>query len=156
MRIGRKLAWTLLALGCGTLAACATIISGSTQDLDVSSVPPGATVTAEPGGYRVTTPAKLTLKRKDAPYRLTFALDGYEPYNVTVSSGTNGWVFGNLIIGGLIGIIVDSSSGAINKLTPGEVHANLIKAGVEPQAAADQTLYVFAPGGALLGVIRLD
>jgi hypothetical protein len=157
-----------IASGCWALGGCATIISGTTQNIGVSSTPPGATVTAEPGGHRVVAPAKMTLRRKEAPYRLSFNLEGYQPYNVTISADTNGWIFGNLIIGGIIGIIVDSSTGASNKLSPGEVHANLVALGfeppvappvdppVEPQTSGDDTLYVFAPSGALLGVIELE
>lgn len=141
--------------GCAAVG-CATIISGKTQNLRVTSVPPGATVVAEPGGYRVTTPAEITLRRKDAPYRLTFSLDGHEPYSVTISSGTNGWVWGNLILGGIIGIIVDSSTGAANKLEPGEVHANLIRAGLETHGSNDRRLFVFSAGGDLLAAIGLE
>jgi hypothetical protein len=93
---------------CCALCGCATIISGTTQDIGVSSVPPGATVIAELGGHRAVRPAKLTPRCKEAPYRLTFPLEGYRPYNVTISAGTNGWIFGNLVLGGIIGILVDS------------------------------------------------
>jgi hypothetical protein len=141
---------------CWTLAGCATIISGTTQDIGVTSVPPGAIVTADPGGMRVTTPAKITLHRKEAPYHLTFTLDGYQPYSVMISAETNGWIFGNLIIGGLIGILIDSSSGAMNVLSPEAIHANLVRAGIEPQSSAGDTLYVFAGGGVLLGVVALE
>jgi hypothetical protein len=155
-RIGRA----AVTLGWCLFTSCATIISGTTQSIRVTSVPPGATVTAEPRGNWVTTPAKITLRRKGAPYRLTFALEGYQPYNVTISADkTNGWVYLNLAYGlfpGMGLIAVDSLSGAIHKLSPDEVHANLIRAGVELQSSARDTVYMFASDSVLLGVIDLE
>jgi hypothetical protein len=149
-----------VTLGWCSLTSCATIVSGPTQNIRVTSSPSGATVTAEPGGDRVTTPAKMTLQRKGAPYRLTFALQGYQPYRVIISADTNGWAYGNFIfgilLGGVVGGIIDSSSGAAYTLSPDEVHANLIRAGVEPQSSAKSTLYVFASDGMLLGTIDLE
>jgi len=37
----------------------------------------------------------------------------------------DGWFLGNLLFGGIIGIIVDASSGAMYKLTPDQVIAQL-------------------------------
>jgi hypothetical protein len=132
------------------------MISGSTQKIRVTSQPSGATVTAEPGGARVTAPATMALRRKDGPYRLTFAMDGYQPYTVTLKTGTNGWLWGNLLIGGLIGITVDSSTGASTKLSPGEVHANLVRAGVDVSALDGNALAVFGNDGALHGILALE
>ncbi len=50
--------------------ACATIVSGGTQKIRLGSTPPGVTVTAEPGGYRATTPGEMALKRTASGYRL--------------------------------------------------------------------------------------
>lgn len=139
------------------LLSCATIISGKTQDILVSSLPPGATVTANPTGEHVITPAKLTLRRDEAPYRLSFRLDGYEPYNVTISSATNGWVYANLLLGGIVGLIVDFATGAATKLQPEEVNANLVRLGVQPPTSSSgTTVYVFADRGPLLAVLTLE
>jgi len=135
--------------------SCASIVSGTTQEIEVTSVPPGARVTAEPGDLSVRTPDVLKLRRKEAPYRLTFSMDGYEPYSVTIASNTNGWVWGNLIIGGLIGIVVDYSTGAAEALSPKQVHANLIENRVSSEAD-DQALYVFSEEGRLMAVLQLE
>ena len=37
----------------------------------------------------------------------------------------SGWFLGNLVIGGLIGIVVDVISGGVYKLEPGQITANL-------------------------------
>lgn len=126
----RKQCTVATLAGAATMAAFvasswATIISGSTQKIAVSSTPDGTTVTATPGNFQVTTPAQLTLRRKDGPYTLRFEKAGYQPYEVWLSTGTNGWLWGNILIGDLIGIVVDLRTGAAQKLTPEQVHANL-------------------------------
>ena len=108
-----------------SITSCATLISGSMQTVKVSSNPSGATVKVEPGFYEVKTPAELSLKRKEGPYRLTIAMDGYEPVQAYLKASTNGWLWGNILFGGIIGIIIDYSTGAATALSPTEVHADL-------------------------------
>jgi len=154
--IMNKLLIVCMALSASVFAGCATIVSGSTQSISMSSVPSGATVTAEPGGAKATTPGSLILKRKDGPYKVTFALDGHDPYSVMLTVGTNGWVWGNLIIGGIIGLVIDTSTGASTKLSPDEVNVNLVKSGLIPQSSNDNMLYVFNEKQTLLGVLVLQ
>jgi len=151
-----KLLILCVALSASVFAGCATIISGSTQDISVTSVPSGATVTAEPGGMKATTPGVLVLNRKAGPYKVTFTLDGHDPYSVMLTTDMNGWVWGNLILGGIIGLVVDMSTGASIKLTPEEVNANLVKSGLIPQSSNGNVLYVFNEKKALLGVLVLQ
>jgi hypothetical protein len=50
-------------------------------------------------------------------YSVVFKKDGYEPKKVNVECKLNGWYFGNILIGGLIGmLIVDPATGAMYKL----------------------------------------
>jgi hypothetical protein len=49
--------------------------------------------------------------------------------------GTSGWVWGNIVFGGLIGLVVDASTGAMYKLTPEQVHAQFQVAGAGQEAA---------------------
>ena len=151
-----KLLIVCMALSTSFFTGCATIVSGSTQTIAVTSIPSGATVTAEPGGTKATTPGSLILDRKGGPYRVTFALDGYDPYSISLTTGTNGWTWGNVIIGGIIGMLIDSSTGASIKLSPDEVSANLVKAGLTPQSSNGNTLYVFNEKKVLLGVLVLQ
>lgn len=137
-------------------SSCATIISGTTQKIAVNSTPDGATVTSTPGNFQVTTPAQLTMRRKEGPYTLRFEKTGYQPYEVRLSTGTNGWLFGNILIGGLIGIVVDTSTGAAQKLTPGQVHANLTEMKVSLRGSSQDTVVVFATDGSLLATITLE
>lgn len=114
----RAMALALVVLFVG----CATIIHGTTQDIQVSSQPSGAVVRVN--GTTTTTPGVLKLERK-RPYALVFEKEGYQPVEVHLKQTTDGWVFGNVIFGGIIGLVIDFSNGAAYKLTPSEVNAVL-------------------------------
>ncbi len=111
----------------GTAAAlftsCASIVSGSTQSVRINSQPPGASVQID-GAPSGATPTTATLSRKTS-HRVTISLKGYRPYELTLEQSFNGWVLGNILIGGIIGIVVDNSTGAAYVLTPGQVDAAL-------------------------------
>ncbi len=48
---------------------------------------------------------------------------------MTLTKKTNGWVWGNIVFGGLIGLAIDASTGGMYKLTPEQVSAELRKEG---------------------------
>jgi hypothetical protein len=116
------------------LSGCATIFKGQSQEVSISSEPAGAVVTiTNLAGERVhvgETPVTLKLKRgagyfKSEVYTLTFAKPGFAPEQLTLRGSTNGWYFGNLLIGGLIGMLaVDPVTGAMYSL-PKSVSATL-------------------------------
>jgi hypothetical protein len=114
-------------------SACATTISGETQKVELTSDPPGATVEVEPGWYEVKTPIGLVVKRKDGPLRLTFTMEGYEPYRAQVRATTNPWTLGNFALLAFVtwGIQIDDESGAEVSLSPAAIHASLVKASHE-------------------------
>ncbi len=115
---------TLCALGSlAILPGCASIISGSKQNVRINSRPPGATVEID-GNPAGRTPTEANLARKTS-HRVVISLRGYKPYEVTLEQKFNGWVLGNILIGGIIGIIIDSSTGASYYLSPGEIDAAL-------------------------------
>ncbi len=136
--------------------ACATIVSGGTQKIRLGSTPPGVTVTAEPGGYRATTPGEMALKRTASGYRLKFEKDGYQPVELNLTADMNGWVWGNIAIGGLIGIIVDFSTGAAYQLGPEALDPTLSPAAVTTGQRASDTMLVFDADGALLVTLTLE
>lgn len=101
------------------LASCGTIMHGSTQGISISSNPTNARVlvNGQPLGL---TPVTLDLKRKDN-HTVRLELDGYQPYEVALSRGVSGWVAGNIIFGGLIGLAVDAITGGMYKLSPEQI-----------------------------------
>lgn len=52
-------------------------------------------------------------------------MDGYQPFDATITRSVSGWVWGNLVFGGLIGLAVDATSGGLYKLTPEQVSAQM-------------------------------
>jgi len=70
------------------------------------------------------TPIIVELSRKDN-HVVRIELDGYQPYEATFSRQLSGWVFGNIIFGGLIGLAVDAISGGLYMLTPDQVQAEM-------------------------------
>lgn len=106
------------------LSGCASIVHGSSQDISVSSDPPGATVRTADGGP-FTTPCKITMKRnKDQVLAVT--KDGYQTQQVQISSVLAGAVAGNIIFGGIIGGAVDAATGAAWRLEPEAIAVTLI------------------------------
>ena len=91
------LGYTLMFTG------CATIVHGIHQDVGISSTPSSANVRVD--GMTAVTPTTLNLKRNHS-YTVTFEKEGYESGSATFSSGLSGWLWGNIIFGGLIGLAV--------------------------------------------------
>ncbi len=90
----------LAAIGTLAISGCATIVNGRTEPLGLSSNPAGAEVSIDGGAMKVMTPTSVELKR-DENHSFIFHKDGYQDPSATVTSGTSGWVWGNLLAGGL-------------------------------------------------------
>ncbi len=108
--------FSLAALSC--LSACATIMSGSTQNVAVDSAPEGADCRVLQGGLAVgevsSTPGYVHVQKSGAPLELACSKPGYKPARSYRAAGFNGWVIGNVVAGGVIGVVVDLASGALH------------------------------------------
>lgn len=109
---------SLLALG-----ACGTIMHGTSQDVGISSSPTGATIKID-GMTGATTPFVAKLSRKES-HIVHIEAPGYAPADLTITRGTSGWVWGNLVFGGLVGLAVDAISGGLYKLSPDQLTSTL-------------------------------
>lgn len=108
------------------LMSCATIVSKSSWPFSVQTDPPGAdiVITNKHGIeiFRKKTPAALLLKSgagffSKESYVLTLNMAGYDTKKINLDCKINGWYFGNILIGGIIGmLIVDPATGAMYKL----------------------------------------
>lgn len=116
-----------LALGgivvAAAVYACATIMHGSSQEVGIGSTPTGAKVSVDGREYGKT-PTVAKLSRKDH-HTVRIEMEGYEPYEMTLVRKTSGWVWGNIVFGGLIGLAVDAISGGLYKIEPAQVQATL-------------------------------
>lgn len=121
------------------LPACATVTRGTKQDFVIESTPAKAEV-ALSTGQKCTTPCKLKLKRKDG-FTATFTKAGYQPVNAEVKSklATGGAAAGagNVLIGGVIGAVVDGSNGSLNDLKPNPLKVELVAAVAAADAAVE-------------------
>ncbi|MEQ1895401.1 MAG: hypothetical protein ABL998_22925 [Planctomycetota bacterium] len=111
---------------CLGFTSCASIVSKSDWPVTIQSNPAGAMLKImDEDGVVVdqgTAPMTLTLDSKEGffkgeDYSIEATLPGYNPARVEMPSRLNPWYFGNIIFGGLIGmLIVDPATGAMWKL----------------------------------------
>ncbi len=116
----------IITLSIALLSGCASIVSKSDWPVTITSNPSGATViiTNSQGHkvYQGITPTTVVLSSKKGyfvgeRYRLVFSKDGHIGKEYALQTNINGWYFGNIILGGLIGmVIVDPLTGAMYKL----------------------------------------
>jgi hypothetical protein len=143
----------LLAAVAATGTSCATIFTKSSYPITFDSNPPGANVTvvnrAGNTVYTGSTPSTVTLKAaagymKREEYSVTFQKPGYAPQTVPVICSLDGWYIGNILLGGLIGmLIVDPASGAMYKFAQTDIHATL---GPDGASASDMRLRIIDIG----------
>jgi hypothetical protein len=93
------------------LSSCASIMTGKHDVLNVNSSPVGAKFTTNTG-VQGTTPAKIEVP-DDVDVQFTFEMPGYAPASFTAARHMSAWVWGNILIGGVIGLIVDFASGGV-------------------------------------------
>ncbi len=136
------------------MSGCASIVSESSYPVRVTSnVPAQFEVRNEDGEsvHNGTTPAQINLEASSGymdgeTYTVEYNAPGYQKGFSTVDSSIDGWYWGNIGFGGLIGwFLVDPSTGAMFKL-PSSTSATLtpMQAQVQvpmamPQAATTTT-----------------
>lgn len=140
----------MIALTLG-INGCATIVSGSSQTVTFTSVPESATIEIKNRkGVKIhtgQTPATVSLKGagyfKPESYQVSFSKAGYQSKTVEVTGTLSGWYFGNILFGGLIGIlIVDPVTGAMFKLAPKDVNTVLESQNLSSKSQKEPTLTV--------------
>lgn len=109
-----------------TLSGCATIVSGSKQTVKFSSNPSAAVISIN-NVVVGTTPFETKLERRVKEHRVAIKLEGYKTFETTLTRKFNSWYLGNILFGGLVGIIVDPLTGAMYKISPSEVTATMEK-----------------------------
>jgi hypothetical protein len=107
------------------LNSCATIINGSSQQINITSTPIDAKVFVDDQELGKT-PYVAKLKRKDN-HIVKIELEGYKTEVITLNGETSGWFIGNCLFGGLIGMGIDALTGAMYRLEPKEISKSLEK-----------------------------
>jgi hypothetical protein len=127
-----------LAVASTAMSGCATIVHSGPRNIPIASTPAGAKVSiydrSESLVMTNTTPFVAPLDPKfgyfrGQTYRLVFEMPGYHSAVVKLDSSVSAWYLGNLVIGGLIGmLIVDPLTGAMYNLTPERIEQPLAPA----------------------------
>jgi RNase P/RNase MRP subunit p29 len=102
---------------------CASIISGTTQEMTFQSNPEDVVVTIS-GKVVGKTPTTVQLDKKSGQ-SVVFSKDGYKPITMQLESGMDPWFWGNIVLGGVIGSTTDGISGAVHKYSPNQYFVTL-------------------------------
>ena len=132
------------ALACGILAGslfaggCASIVHGGDREITIATKPTGATASVRKSGGGVMdvvavdkTPCTISLDPKKSyfsgqSYTLRLELPGYKPAEIELTAKMSGWYWGNLLFGGLIGMLaVDPATGAMWNIAPDKIDRKL-------------------------------
>jgi hypothetical protein len=98
------------------VGGCATILSGTSDDIRFDSDPPGALILID-GLERGRTPETLSIKRPGiGDTEVTLKLEGYEPRTFTLQKEFNAVSVLNLF--GMVGWAVDVATGAVTRYSP--------------------------------------
>lgn len=129
-----------IALTVSMLSACSSIVSKSEYAVAINSYPDGASfVVTNRAGRKVhsgVTPSSVTLKSssgyfKGESYTVVLNKEGYSPKTYAFTSSLDGWYWGNILLGGLVGmLIVDPATGAMYNLPDG------VDISIDPQSAS--------------------
>jgi hypothetical protein len=84
---------------------CATVMQPGPDSIPLTSVPPGATVLLN-GYIKGVTPVNVVVNH-DERCSLEIHKDGYQTIYINKDKVVAGWVFGNIVFGGVPGLIVD-------------------------------------------------
>ncbi len=117
-----------------SLGGCATITRSEHDTWTVKTTPGSATVKTSNGFACDATPCTFRMERK-AEFDVTITKPGYKTWQGHVThkvSGAGGaGMAGNVLVGGIIGAVVDSNTGAMFDLVPNPLEVTL-----EPEGSA--------------------
>ncbi len=119
MRAGRFIVaccWLGMA---AAASGCASIVEGTDQSVTVQTTPSGASCELKRDGEVIgvvnPTPGTVTVDKSKDDISVICRKDGYQDGSGAFSSDFQGMTFGNLLFGGIIGVAVDASSGAMHE-----------------------------------------
>ena len=117
----------LLAFGL-SVTGCATITRGTKDVFVVETDPIGASVTTTNGFTCKATPCSIKMSRK-SDFDVTISKPGYKTWtgHVTnkVAGGGGAAMAGNVLVGGIIGAVVDGNNGSMLDLVPNPLTVKL-------------------------------
>jgi hypothetical protein len=132
------LATVVMALMAG---GCATVVSGTTQSIGVNTDPEGADCQFRRKGVLVgrvnPTPGTMQVGKDYESVSVSCTKEGFEDTTGVIGSEFQAMTLGNILLGGVVGVVVDAASGAMMKY-PESVTFTLIPKMFESEAARDK------------------
>lgn len=119
---------------------CATILTGTSQQITVNSNVNGARVMLNGSSIGVTPLTVRIAKRSNQV--LTVEKRGYNPQTISMQTTTPTAFWGNILIGGLPGTTTDAASGALNEYSPNSYYASLSRVGGDDESKVERERFV--------------
>lgn len=96
------------------LPSCASIVSDNDSTTYIATEPEGARCELHGQDFTrvVTAPDSINLPAEAAPITVACKADGFRTTTQELDTSMDGWVVGNLIFGGIIGVAIDAARGA--------------------------------------------
>ena len=114
--------WVCLILVLPLLQSCATILTGSKEEVFFDSTPQGSSVEVD-GNCVGFTPCTAKLKKTN--HMVCFKKEGYKDRASYIERSFEPIFLGNLILGGPIGMLVDVCTGAVFQISPKRINVPL-------------------------------
>ena len=120
--------------------ACSTIVEGTDQAVTVITEPAGAACTLEREGTAIAvidpTPGTVQVEKSKQNIAVLCTREDHQDSAGVLSSTFQSMTFGNILFGGVIGLAVDASSGAMNKY-PDSITIVMVPDSFTSEAARD-------------------
>ena len=129
----RKIITWIIILMLVLTSGCASLVSGTTKKIMISSVPYQTDVSIKDKNgtivYKGVTPCDVVLARESNNY-VSISHPGYKTQEIPIFRQFNGWTLLNALLGfsGVIGIIIDMATGAFWTLNPDLIYVCLVTA----------------------------
>lgn len=139
--MGHRLLGLVLVLMAGLFTGCATVVSGTTQSIGVNTDPEGADCQFRRKGVLVgrvnPTPGTMQVGKDHDSVSVLCTKEGFDDTAGVIGSEFQAMTLGNILLGGVIGVVVDAASGAMMKY-PESVTFTLIPKMFDSDAARDK------------------
>ncbi|MFY7844991.1 PEGA domain-containing protein [Chryseobacterium gambrini] len=119
-----KLSITLLIGIALSITSCATIITGTKDKITFNTTPEGAKVIHK-GIEKCTTPCTAEIPRSLSKQMVTFEKEGFISKEVKLTKTFNPVTLVNILLGGVIGLGIDTATGSLTKYSPKEYKVEL-------------------------------
>lgn len=143
----RLLAFSLATFAAFQLSACASIVKGSSATVAITTPPAqgaSCSLSSPEGTWQLTSPGTATIQRSKHDVQVRCTKEGYQDAAAVIPSSFEGWTLGNIILGGVVGVVVDASTGAMNDY-PNAFQVPMTKLEVADTAPPAMAAPVMAP-----------